>query len=148
MRIFLFIYTVFMLASSFFTLVLVPRALRDLGHERQRLKEQLPEADFDVMVEAGYRVNTFLLLLEILYYYLLLGFGGAEWQFLYGGFVFGIIHIGYLIASRLEKRRLSRGAAHTRAARVMVWLTALLTAVEICFLVWVSYLLLLPESAA
>ena len=142
MRTFLLIYTFIMMAISAFTLGLVPRALRDLGQERQRLRETIPEASFEEMVEAGYRVNVTLLLVEILYYYLLLSHGGPEWQFLYGGSAFGVIHIGYLIAGRLEKRRLSRGIARTAAARFLIWLTAILTTLEAFFLLWVVFLLL------
>ncbi len=148
MRIFLFIYTFFMLTISVFTLGLVPRALKDLGRERQRLQQEAPSASFEAMVEAGYRVNVFLLLTEIIYYYLLLSFGGPEWQFFYGGFVFGIIHIGYLVASRMEKRRLWRGTTRTGAARFLIWLTATLTFVEIVFLTYVVFLLLQPQAAA
>lgn len=137
-----------MLAISILTLGLAPRALRDLGQERQRLRKEAPGANFEAMVEVGYRVNVFLLLTEIFYYYLLLGFGGPRWQFLYGGFVFGIIHIGYLIASRMEKRRLSRGTTRTAAARFLIWLTAILTVVEIAFLGYAAFLLLGPEPAA
>lgn len=137
-----------MLLGSAFTLGLVPRALRDLGRERQRLQKEMPGASFEMMVEAGYRVNTLLLLIEILYYYLLLSFGGPEWQFFYGSFTFGVIHIGYLIAGRLEKRRLSRGTTRTGAARILVWLTGILTTAEVFFLVWVSYLLLQPQQGS
>ena len=146
MRIFLFIYTLFMLAGSAFTLGLVPRALKDLGQERQRLRQDLPEASFEIMVEAGYRVNSLLVLFEILYYYLLLSYNGDMWQLFWGGFVFGVIHIGYLIGGRLEKRRLSRGVTRTGAARIRIWLTTILTVVEIGFLVWVCILLLRPAS--
>jgi len=142
MHVFLFAYTLMMLAGSAFTLGLVPRALRDLGRERQRLAQELPQINFEAMVEAGYRVNTFLLLVEISYYYLLLRYGGPDWQFFYGGFAFGLIHITYLVFSRLEKRRLSRGLTRTRFARLLIWLTAVLTSAEIVFLVWVSFLLL------
>ncbi len=142
MRLFLLIYTLFMVAGSLFMLGLVPRALKDLGQERQRLKQQAPRADFQSMVEAGYRVNVTLLLIEILYYYLLLGFGGPGWQFFYGGFSFGVLHIGYLITGRLEKRRLFLGSARTAWSRFLLWLTAILTGVEIVFLVYIAYLLL------
>ena len=146
MRVFMFIYTVLMIGGSVLTLALVPRALRDVGQERQRLKEDLPEAEFESMVEAGYRVNTFLLLVEILYYYLLLRYADSVWQFLYGGFAFGVIHIFYLVVGRFEKRRLSRGSTRTGPARFLLWLTALLTSVELGFLFWVCYLLLLPSE--
>lgn len=144
MRIFLFLYTLLMLAGSGLTLALVPRALRDLGQERQRLKESLPAAEFDQVVEAGYRVNTLLVMVEILYYYLLLRYAGPEWQFFFGGFFFGLVHIFYLIMGRLERRRLKRGTAHTGLSRIMIWLTALLTTAEVGFLLWVAVLLLSP----
>ena len=147
MRIFLFIYTIFMLAGSVFTLGLVPRALKDLGQERQRLRRDLPEANFEAMVEAGYRVNSILVLVEILYYYLLLSYDGGTWQFFWGGFAFGVIHIGYLVGGRLEKRRLSRGPSRTGAARLRIWVSAVLTCVEIGFLVYVCVLLLQPSTA-
>ena len=146
MWIFLFIYTLFMLAGSAFTLGLVPRALKDLGRERQRLRQDLPEANFEMMVEAGYRVNSLLVLFEVLYYYLLLSYSRGMWQLFWGGFVFGVIHIGYLIGGRLEKRRLSRGITRTGAARIRIWLMTILTVVEIGFLVWVCVLLLQPAS--
>ncbi len=147
-RTFLFLYSLVMVAGSILTLAMVPRALKDVGHERQRLSEQLPGAEFETMVEAGYRLNNLLLLFEITYYYLLLRYAGPEWQFFYGGFIFGVIHIFYLVVGRLEKRRLSKGIAHTGLARFLIWLTALLTIVELFFLVWVMYLLLqpVPES--
>ncbi len=148
LRIFLFIYTFYMLAISALTLGLAPRALKDLGQERQRLRQEAPAVTFEAMVEAGYRVNFFLLLTEIFYYYLLLGFGGPGWQLFYGGFAFGVIHIGYLAASRLEKKRLSRGSTRTGAARFLIWLTAALTAVEIAFLAYVAFLLLHPQALA
>ena len=146
MRVFLFIYTLLMIGGSLLTLSLIPRALKDVGQERQRLREELPEAEFEQMVEAGYRVNTFLVLVEILYYFLLLRYSGSVWQFLYGGFVFGVIHIFYLVVGRLEKRRLARGSTRTRPARFLLWLTAALTSLELLFLIWVSYLLLLPAD--
>ncbi len=147
MRTFLFIYSIVMIAGSIFALALLPRALKDAGHERQRLGEELPEAEFEVMVEAGYRLNTVLVLVEIAYYYLLMRHAGPEWQFFYGGFTFGIIHIFYLVAGRLEKRRLSSGKSGTGAAKLMIWVTGALTAVEVLFLIWVCYLLL-PRAAA
>lgn len=137
-----------MIAGSIFALTLMPRALRDVGHERQLLEEELPEAEFEVMVEAGYRLNTMLLLVEIAYYYLLMRHAGPEWQFVYGGFAFGVIHIFYLVAGRLEKRRLSSGRTSTRIARILIWVTGLLTMVELGFLVWVCYLLVQPEPVA
>lgn len=141
------IYTMLMIGASLFTLVLVPRALKDVGQERQLLAERAPEVEFNSMVEAGYRLNTVLLLIELLYYFLLLRYTGPEWQFLYGGFVFGIIHIGYLVFGRLEKLRLSSGSRRTTLARFQIWVTALLTCLEVAFLIWVSYLLILPEPA-
>lgn len=148
MRTFLFIYSLLMLAGSALTLALVPRALRDVGQERQRLSEKLPDAEFQTIVEAGYRLNNLLLLIEIIYYYLLLRYGGPEWQFFYGGFGFGVIHIFYLVVGRLEKRRLSLGITRTGFARRLIWLTAVLTTVEIFFLVWVGFLLLQPLPEA
>lgn len=143
----MFFYTVVMLAASGFTLAMVPRALRDLGQERQRLKEALPGVRFDQMVDAGYRVNSLLMLIEILYYYLLLRYTGPQWQFFYGGFFFGVLHIVYLAAGRLERRRLKRGTRHTGLARAMIWLTAIFTSAELVFLVWVVLLLASPPPA-
>lgn len=148
MRIFMFFYTVLMLAGSSFTLAMVPRALRDLGRERQRLGETLPGARFDQMIEAGYRMNSLLVLVEILFYYLLLRYTGPEWQFFYGGFFFGVLHILYLVAGRLERRRLKKGTRHTGMARAMIWFTALFTLAETVFLVWVAFLLTNPSHAA
>jgi hypothetical protein len=145
MRIFFFLLTILMLAGSGFTLGLLPRALRDLGQERQTLTEALPGVEFDQMVEAGYRVNTILLLAEIFYYYLLLRYAGPEWQFYYGGFTFGVIHIFYLIEGRIERRRLKKGKTNTSFARALIWLTGILTVIEAAFLIWVAYLLLQPE---
>lgn len=147
MRIFMFFYTVLMIVVSAFTLGLVPRALRDLGQERRILREKLPGAEFEQMVEAGYRMNAVLLLVEILYYYFLLRYAGPEWQFFLGGSVFGLIHICYLVVSRLEKRRLTTGKTRTGTARLMIWLTAVFTAVETVFLLWVAYLLTQPAPA-
>jgi len=144
MTFFLAIYTLLMIASSLFTLALVPRALRDVGHERQRLEEELPGVEFEKMVAAGYRLNTTLLLLEIIYYYLLLTFAADRWLLYYGGFTFGVIHIFYLIAGKIEKRRLSRGSVHFRFARYMILLTALLTLLEILFLAWTFFTLVIP----
>ena len=144
MRIFMLTYTVLMLAGSAFTLGLVPRALRDLGHERERLATELPGVEFKRMVNAGYHLNALLLMVEVLFYYLLLRYTGPEWQFFYGGFFFGIIHIGYLIMGRVERRRLADGSTRTRFARLLIWVTALLTGVEIPFLLLVSFLLLGP----
>lgn len=141
MRTFLFIYTLLMLAGSVVTLSLVPRSLRDLGHERERLQAQLPEVAYERMVNAGYRFNFLILLLEIAYYYLLVDFGASEWRIFYGGAFFGLVHIGYLVTSRLEKRRLTREYGSLRLARMIIWLTAGLTAIEIGFLVMVLYLL-------
>lgn len=144
MRIFMFIYTVLMIAGSAFTLGLVPRALRDLGHERARLAEMVPGAEFRRMVDAGYRLNTFLLMIEVFYYYLLLRNTGPEWQFFYGGFFFGVIHVAYLIMGRIERGRLASGSTRTRFARLIILVTAALTGVEIIFLVWVCFLLQRP----
>lgn len=141
----MFTYTLAMLAASAFTLVLAPRALRDLGHERQRLEKELPGVSFERLLEAGYRLNTLILLVEIFFYYLL-AYTGTGWQFKYGGFSFGLIHIIYLIAGRFEKRRLARGAVRTRLARLLIWITASLTSVELAFLLWVGYLLLNPGA--
>ena len=146
MRIFMFIYSLLMIGGSALTLALIPRALRDVGMERQRLKEELPEAEFQTMVEAGYRVNNLLLLIEIIYYYLLLRYAGPEWQFFYGGFVFGVIHIFYLVIGRVEKRRLSQGSTRTGPARFLLLLTGMLTVGEAFFLFWVAYLLLQPAQ--
>lgn len=147
MRIFLFIYTLLMVAGCGLTLGLVPRALKELGRERQLLQEALPGAQFDRMVEAGYRMNMLLLLAEILYYYLLFAHAGPEWQFVYGGFAFGVIHIFYLVVGRVERRRLKSGRTRTALARLLIWLTAILTAAEVAFLVWVAVLLLQPGLA-
>lgn len=143
----MFIYTLLMLLSSAFTLMMVPRALKDLGREQQRLEAELPGVSFDRMLEAGYRLNTFLLLLEIFYYYLLVRYAGSVWQLFYGGFAFGLIHIVYLIFARLEKWRLSRRARPSRASRLMMWLTAILTTAEIVFLLWAAYLVLQPKPS-
>ena len=148
MRYLLSIYTLLMIAGSVITLALVPRALKDTGRERQRLEEELPGIEFDTMVEAGYRFNTMLLFIEIFYYYLLLTFAGDDWQLYYGGFAFGVIHILYLVAGKVEKRRLSKGVIQIRLARTMILLTALLTAVEILFLALAFYLLLRPTLEA
>lgn len=149
MRILLFFYTLLMIAGSVFTLSLAPRAFRDLGQERQRLKEELPGVEFEKMVEAGYRLNVLVLLVEIFYYYLLIRSAGPLWQLFYGGFAFGIFHIFYLVSGRLEKRRLSKGSVGTRFARFLLWLATLLTTTEVFFLVLACYLLLQPavESA-
>lgn len=148
MRYLLSIYTLLMIAGSVITLALVPRALKDTGQERQRLEEELPGIEFETMVEAGYRFNTMLLFVEIFYYYLLLTFAGDDWQLYYGGFAFGVIHILYLVAGKVEKRRLSKGVTQIRLARTMILLTALLTAVEILFLALAFYLLLHPTLEA
>lgn len=142
MRIFLLIYTAAIGLGCVVTLALVPRSLRDLGRERERLKEAMPEADYDRMVEASYRFNFVILLLEILYYYLLVGFGRSHWQMFYGGAFFGLVHIAFLAASRMERRRLKRAYTRSRFARLMVWLTAVITVLEIGFLAVVFYLLL------
>lgn len=139
-------YTLLMIASSVITLALVPRALRDTGQERQRLEEELPGVEFETMVEAGYRFNTILLLIEIFYYYLLLTLAGDYWLLYYGGFAFGVIHIIFLVEGKFEKRRLSRGVTRTRLARAMILLTALLTSVEILFLAFAFFLLLLQPA--
>jgi hypothetical protein len=148
MRYLLSIYTLLMIAGSVITLALVPRALKDTGQERQRLEEELPGIEFETMVEAGYRFNTMLLFVEIFYYYLLLTFAGDDWQLYYGGFAFGVIHILYLIAGKIEKRRLSKGVTRIRLARSMILLTAMLTVVEILFLALAFYLLLRPTIEA
>ncbi|MDO8735850.1 MAG: hypothetical protein Q7K29_02050 [Thermoleophilia bacterium] len=148
MTLLLSIYTLLMIAGSIFTLALVPRAMKDVGQERRRMEEEMPGVEFEKMVEAGYRLNTALLLLEIVYYYLLLSHAGDEWSLYYGGFTFGVIHIFYLVAGKIEKRRLSKGNVHNRFARSLIMLTASLTAVEILFLVWAFYLLLLPAPVA
>ena len=142
MRIFLLIYTAAIVAASLFTLALVPRALKDLGHERQRLEEQVPGASFEGMLQAGYRLNTFIVLAELLYYFLLLRFAGGEPLILYGAFAFGLIHIGYLITGRWERQRLARGMKRTRGARMLIWLTAALTVAEVAFLFTAGYLVL------
>lgn len=142
MRIFLIIYTLAMIAGSVMTLTLVPRSLRDLGKERERLQESMPGASYDRMVEAGYRFNTVVLLVEIAYYYLLLSYGGPEWPLFVGGSFFGVVHIAYLVISRFEKSRLSRDYTRSRASRWMLWATAVLTTLEIVFLVLVLYLLI------
>lgn len=141
MRIFLTIYTILMIAGSVIILLLVPRSLRDLGHERERLQEEMPEVSYERMVDAGYRFNFLIMLVEILYYYLLVAYGGPEWQIFYGGLFFGIVHIGFLVSSRFEKRRLAKDYTRSRAARFMIWLTASLTVVEVAFLCLVLYLL-------
>ncbi|MHB0914745.1 MAG: hypothetical protein ACYC5A_05030 [Thermoleophilia bacterium] len=141
MRIFLLIYTMAMVAGSVLTLSLVPRSLRDLGHERERLQAELPEVSYERMVNAGYRFNFLILLLEIAYYYLLIDYSDSEQRIFYGGAFFGLVHIGYLVTSRLEKRRLSREYGNRKLARLMIWLTAGLTACEIAFLGLVLYLL-------
>lgn len=141
MRFFLIIYTVAMMAGSAIALALVPRSLRDLGRERERLKDMMPEVSYERMVDAGYRFNFLVLLLEIAYYYLLIDFGGPGWQIFYGGAFFGLVHIGFLVSSRFEKRRLSRDYTRSRGAQVMIWLAAALTACEFVFLVLVLYLL-------
>mgnify|MGYP001567019792 CR=1 FL=1 len=143
-RAFLFIYTIIMVAAGGLTLGLVPRALKDLGQERQRLQLDLPGASFERVLEAGYRLNTFLLLVEIAYYYLLLTYAGPGWQFRYGSFAFGVIHVIYLISGRFEKRRLTSVSARTSVARLILWVTASLTTVELFFLLWVGLLLLNP----
>lgn len=142
MRTFLLIYTAAMLGGSLLTLSLVPRSLRDMGRERERLREALPEASYDHMVEAGYRFNFLILVLEIVYYYLLVDFGRSEPLLFYGGAAFGIIHIAFLVTSRLERRRLKKEYTRSRYARPLVWLTAIITVVEIVFLVLAFYLLL------
>jgi hypothetical protein len=142
MSIFLLIYTVAMIAGSVLTLTLVPRSLKDLGRERERLHESLPDASYERMVEAGYRFNFVVLLLEILYYYLLVGFGRDQWQLFYGGAFFGLVHIVFLAYGRLEKRRLKKDYTRSRLARLMIWVTAIITAFEVGFLILVFYLLL------
>jgi len=130
-----------MIGGSLFTLALIPRALKDLGQERQRLSEEAPGVEFESMVLAGYRLNNLLLLIEIAYYYLLLRYGGPDWQFFYGGFVFGVIHIFYLVLGRLELHRLIKGIARTRFARAFILATAGLTSLEVVYLFWVVFLL-------
>ncbi|RJQ47749.1 MAG: hypothetical protein C4534_00835 [Gaiellales bacterium] len=145
MRVFLTIYTFLMIAGSILTLTLVPRSLRDLGHERERLREALPDVSYERMVEAGYRFNFMVLLVEIVYYYLLVDFGRSDWRLFYGGAFFGLAHIGFLVSSRFEKRRLSRAYTRSRGARALVWLTAVLTSAEIIFLGLVLFLLALTD---
>lgn len=140
----MFIYTIVMIAAGGLTLGLVPRALKDLGRERQKLQLDLPGASFERVLEAGYRLNTFLLLVEIAYYYLLLTYAGPGWQFRYGGFAFGVIHVIYLINGRFEKRRLASGTTRTGVAQLVLWATAGLTVLELSFLLWVGFLLLNP----
>lgn len=142
MRIFLVIYTLAMLAASVMTISLVPRSLKDLGRERERLRETMPQVSYERMVDAGYRFNFVVLLLEIAYYYLLIDFGGPEWQIYYGGAFFGLVHIGFLVSSRFEKRRLAREYTRSRWARSLLWFSAALTVFEIAFLVLVLYLLI------
>jgi hypothetical protein len=134
MRIFLLIYTAAMMAGSIMTLSLVPRSLRDLGRERERVKEDLPDVNYEQMVEAGYRFNFAVLMLEIIYYYLLVGFARSQWVLFYGGALFGLIHIAFLVASRFERRRLKREYTRSRSARALVWLTGFVTVAEVCFL--------------
>ena len=141
MRYFLTIYTLLMIAGSVLTLSLVPRSLRDLGHERERLQETLPEVSYERMIVAGYRFNFAVLLVEILYYYLLVDYDSSDWPVFYGGAFFGLVHVGFLVSSRFEKRRLARPYTRSRWARIMVWLTAILTFFEIIFLAFVLYLL-------
>lgn len=141
MRIFLFIYTLAMVAGSVISLALTPGSLRDLGRERERLKEALPDVSYDEMVAAGYRFNTLVLLLEIVYYYLLLSYSGDDRRLFAGASAFGVIHIVYLVASRFEKRRLARDYTRSRGAALTIRLTALLTILETVFLVLVLYLL-------
>lgn len=136
MLVFLFLYTVMMLAASIFSLGMVPRSLRNLGHERQLLKEDLPEANFERMVEVGYRLNTLLVLAEVFYYFLLMRYWSSNPALRYGAFCFGLIHIAYLVTGRLEKRRLARGSTRTRGARLLIWSGAAVTVLEIIFL-WV-----------
>jgi len=138
LRIFIFIYTLLMIAGSVFTLGLVPRALKDIGHERERLAEEAPGIEFRRMVDAGYRLNTILLMVEVLYYYLLVIYARSNWQLLYGGFFFGLVHIGYLVMGRAERKRLASGSTRTRFARWLIWFTAVLTSVELGFLIWVA----------
>lgn len=138
----MFFYTVAMIAGSVFILAMFPRAIQDLGQERQRLKEELPGASFERMLNASYRLNTILVLLEILYYLLLLRFAGDEIILLYGAFAFGLIHIAYLIMGRLERRRLASGTTRIRLARFLAWNTAILTIIEVAFLFFAGYFLL------
>lgn len=142
MRPFLFIYTLAMITFSIFTLGMAPRTLRGVGHERQRLKESAPDASFERLVEVGYRLNTLLLLIEILYYFLLLRFLSSHALAKYAAFAFGVVHISYLITGRWEKRRLSSGKTRTKGARRLIMLTAVLTVFEIVFLGYAGVLLL------
>ena len=61
---------------------------------------------------------------------------------IYGGFVFGVIHIFYLVIGKNGKAEAVQGTAHTMLARLLIWITALLTLPELAFLGWVVYLLL------
>lgn len=133
-----------MLLGSVFTLGLVPRALRDVGKERQRVGREMPGASFEKVLAAGYRLNVLLLLVEITYYYLLVSFAAGRWQLFYGGLVFGVIHIFYLVVGRFEKRRLSRRQGRTGLAKAFVRIAGLLTLVEAVFLLLAGYLLLNP----
>ncbi len=141
MQIFLVIYTVLMLFFSLVSLSLVPHSLRDLGHERQRVEEELPGADFARMLEAGYRLNVSLILVELLYYLLLLRFAGDSDFLYYGAFAFGLVHISYLVTGRLERRRIARGYRRVRGARLLIWITATLTSLETGFLVAAAYII-------
>jgi hypothetical protein len=141
LRIFLFLYTVFMLAISIFSLVMVPRSLRQLGHERQLLRQDLPEASFERLVEIGYRLNSLLVLAEVFYYFLLIRYWSSEPGLRYGAFSFGLIHIAYLVTGRLERRRLAQGSTHTHGARLLIWSSAAVTVLEIVFLWVVIYYL-------
>lgn len=141
MRGFLIIYTLAMIAGSALTLSLVPRTMKDVGKERERLEEALPGVSYERMVEAGYRFNTIVLLIEIIYYYLLISYAGSDWRLLYGGFFFGVMHVVYLVFSRLEKLRLLRDYTRSRAARLMALVTAVLTIAEVAYLALVLVLL-------
>lgn len=146
MRIFLFFYTILMLSISTFSLVMIPRSLRNLGHERQLLKEELPEASFERMLEVGYRLNTMLVLAEILYYLLLMRYSSPLPPLRYGAFSFGVIHIAYLVTGRIEKRRLALGRKGTGVARLLIWFSALVTTLEIVFLGLVTYYLIFSSN--
>lgn len=141
MRAFLFIYTLAMIAFSVFTLGLVPRSLRDIGRERQKLKQEAPEASFERMVEAGYRLNTLLVLVEVFYYFLLLRYLSGHSLAMYTAFTFGVVHIFYLIMGRWERRRLFRGKTRARGVRQLILFTAFLTFIEVIFLGYAGVLL-------
>ncbi len=141
MRLILLAYTTLMLGFSIASLAMMPRALRDLGHERRLVEREIPGANFERMLEAGYRLNMFLVLVELLYYLLLLRFAGDSAFLFYGAFAFGLIHIAYLVAGRLEKQRLAAEHRWAPGARLLIWATALATVLEIAFLGSALYLI-------